>query len=225
MAQTTSDLWKSLIRNNNVSREYAFDINGIWYGEDSEVSHNSTGELFTKFGIGNASSKALNLVIETNEIPKGATIKRYVRLVSGDQVSEWLPKGVFYTNRRSEKDGIWTIEAFDALRKTTPKYVQEGVQEEWPQQADKVVESIANRIGVAIDSRTVIDPAIMVEYPDDRTMQAVLANIAAAHIGNFIMSDAGELLLVPLLSIPAETSLLVNEDGDYISFGGVRIRV
>ena len=50
-------------------------------------------------------------------------------------------------------------------------------------------------------------------------------DIAAAHGGNWHMSDAGRLRLVPLLSAPAESSLLVTEHGDAILFGGVRILV
>lgn len=46
-----------------------------------------------------------------------AEIRRYIRLVNGDRSSEWLPKGVFYVNRRSWEDGLWSIEAYDAMLK------------------------------------------------------------------------------------------------------------
>lgn len=225
MAQATSDLWKALIRDKNTRREFKFEINGVTYSEDAEISHAVSGGLYESFGFGNASAASLNLVVEAENIPKGATIKRFVRLVLGNQVTEWLPKGVFFTNRRSEDDGLWTIEAFDALRKAAVPFIQEGGQEEWPQSATDVVSKIALRMGVTVDARTVIDPTVMVDYPDDRTMQTVLAHIAAAHFSNWIMSDAGELWLVPLLSEPAATSLLINEHGEYITFGGVRIIV
>ena len=39
MAQTTSALWQTLIRDRNTVREYAFDVGGVWYGSDAEVSH------------------------------------------------------------------------------------------------------------------------------------------------------------------------------------------
>lgn len=225
MAQTTSALWKALIRDRNARREFKFEINGVTYSDDAEVSHTVSGGLYETFGFGNAAVASLNLVLEADDIPKGATIKRFVRLVLDDQETEWLPKGVFFINRRSEDDGLWTIDAFDAMRKAAVSFIQEGEQEEWPQSATDVVSKIALRMGVSVDSRTKIDSSIMVDYPDDRTMQTILAHIAAAHFANWTMSDAGELWLVPLLSAPDETSFLIDEHGDFITFGGVRIVV
>ena len=54
-------------------------------------------------------------------------------------------------------------------------------------------------------------------------MREVLAEIAVANAGNWIITDAGKLLLVPLNSIPAETHYLVTEYGYAITFGGTRI--
>ena len=66
----------------------------------------------------------------------------------------------------------------------------------------------------------------MIEYPtNNRQIRDELAAIAAAHGGNFIMSDVGELLLAPLISIPEKTKYLVTEHGSAITFGGVRILV
>lgn len=225
MAQTTSQLWKQLIRDRNTRREYMFEINAVPYGEDAEISHRVSGGLYEKFGIGNAAAATLNLVIEAPDVPRGAEIRRYVRLVLEEQTTEWLPKGVFYTNRRSESEGIWTVEAFDALRKAAVPYVLEGEQEQWPQPVTAVVASIIKRMGVELDERTVLDESILVGHPGTRTMQTVLCHIAAAHAGNWIMTDAGKLRLVPLISAPPETSYLVDQNGDCITLGGVRILV
>lgn len=223
--QETSEVWKRLIRDGNTKREFAFDINGVWYGNEAEVSHRVTGEMFGTFGVGNVCTAKLDAVFEINEIPARAKIQRFVRLVNQDEVSEWLAQGVFYVKRREEADGLWTVEAYDALRGTGGMYVTDEVQEEWPQAADTVVEKIAQRLGVAIDTRTTISATYMVEHPNDRTIEEVLSAIAAAHFGNFIMSDAGELRLVPLLCLPPETNYLVDEHGDAITLGGVRILV
>lgn len=232
--QNTSDLWKRLIRQHNTQREFAFEINGEWYGSEAEISHHVTGELFERFGVGNVCTAKLEAVFEVDEIPANAEIRRYVRLVSGDteECSEWLPQGVFYVKRRAESDGIWSIEAYDALRRTGGKYVREVDEEEWPQPADVIVEKIARRMGlvdaddnVLLDARNAINPHYMVESPGDRIVAEVLSAIAAAHFGNFIMSDAGKLRLVPLLGLPAETNYLVDEHGDPIVLGGVRILV
>ena len=105
MAQMTSKLWKSLWRMPNTEREYKFEINGVEYGPDQEVEHSYSNGLFEDFGIGNAYTASLKISLFADNIPKAASIKRYVRLKNGTQVSEWIPKGTFFTNRRSEDDG------------------------------------------------------------------------------------------------------------------------
>lgn len=225
MAQTTSELWRKLYEAKNTEREYAHEINGVWYGDGAEVASSVKNELFETFGIGRATSAQLSLEILADDIPKGAEIKRCVRLVNGAEVSEWLPKGTFYAASRDEDDGYWTIEAFDAMTKANAKYLPDEINDTWPKPMPDVVAEIAANIGVEIDSRTVINPAYMLQMPIGYTQREILAHIAAAHGGNFIISDAGALLLVPLLSAPAETSYLINEHGSAIVVGGVRIVV
>lgn len=227
MAQTTSDLWKSLLQMNNTRAEYAFDINGEWYGPEAEVEHSSEAMLFSEFGFGNAPIGALGLSLYADDIPRGAQIKRYIRLVNGDQVSEWLPKGVFWANRRAEDDGYWTIEAFDGMRRAEKVWEPDQTLT-FPMQMPDAVEHIAALMGVPIDPRTMVllNSAYTIDYPtSEQTYRQTLCWIAAAHGGNFIMSDAGELRLVPLLSAPAATNYLVDERGNAITFGGVRILV
>ena len=87
---------------------------------------------------------------------------------------------------------------------------------------------------MGIDSRTQLNPAYTIDYPasdpdsesgDFYSIRQELQWIAAAHCGNWIITDVEELLLVPLLSAPAETHYLVTEHGDAITLGGVRIYV
>ena len=81
-------------------------------------------------------------------------------------------------------------------------------------------------MGVNLDKRTVLNSAYTIDYPaNDYTVRNELCFIAAAHGGNWIITDAGDLLLVPLLSMPAETNYLITEYGDAITFGGVKILV
>jgi hypothetical protein len=237
MAQTTSDLWKTLWRANGTTKEYKWEINGETYGADAEVSHSVTSELYSEFGIGNAYCATLSLDIIADNIPKDAVIKRYVRLVgggtvtSGDaimdmtgQTSEWLPKGVYYLNTRSVDGDYWTIEAYDAMKKAEVKFLDEGDPGEWGRSASDVVDEIAERIGVELDSRTTLID-YTVSYPNDLTMREILCHIAAVNGGNWIITDAGKLYLVPLLSAPTETNYLVDEYGDAILIGGDRILV
>lgn len=225
MAQNVSELWKTLWNMNGTRREYAFTINGTWYGDGDVVERKSDSALYEDHGIGNAYIASLTLELYADDIPKGAEIKRFVRLVNGEQVSEWLPKGVFYANRRQEDDGYWQIEAFDAMRKAAIKWVP-NQSLKFPMTMPEAVAEFARIMGVTIDSRTVLNSAYTIDYPaNDWTIRDELGFIAAAHGGNFVMSDVGELLLIPLISIPESTHYLVTERGDAITFGGVRILV
>ena len=87
-------------------------------------------------------------------------------------------------------------------------------------------EEFARIIGVPLDDRTVLNPNYTIDYPaNEYTIRDELCFIAAAHAGNWIITDANELYLVPLISAPDETRYLVEEYGDAITFGGDRILV
>lgn len=225
MAQATSELWKTLWRTRNTVKEYKFEIGGVEYGPEVEVEHTCSNGVFEDFGFGSAYTASLTLGLFADSIPRGATIRRYIRLKNGAQVSEWLPKGVFFTNRRAEDDGYWSIEAYDAMRKA--EVVWEPDQSlEFPMTMPSAVNEFCRIMGVTLDSRTVLNQAYTIDYPaNDYTIRDELCFIAAAHAGNWIITDVGDLYLVPLLSAPAETNYLVEEYGGAITFGGDRILV
>lgn len=225
MAQQTSALWKELCRDRNTRKEYAFAINNVWYGPEAEIGHSVEAALYDQFSIGNAMAATLSLDLYADEIPRGAEIKRYVRLVNGNKSSEWLSKGVFYVNRRSCEDGRWSIEAYDAMLKADIAWTpRQGFT--FPATMEQAAADIALSMEVELDERNVFQPYTMDKYPDGEYMRRdALRDIAAAHGGNFIMSDKGKLRLVPLISFPADSNYLVTEYGDAILFGGVKIIV
>ena len=177
------------------------------------------------FGIGNAYTASLTLRLFADNIPRAATIKRYIRLRNGSQVSEWLPKGTFFTNTRSVDDGYWTIDAYDSMRKA--ETVWEPDQSlEFPMTMPDAVAEFCRIMDVTLDSRTALNANYTIDYPaNDYTIRNELCFIAAAHGGNWIVTDEGKLYLVPILSAPPETNYLVEEYGDAITFGGDRILV
>lgn len=233
MAQQTSALWKTLWRERGTTREYQFDVAGTIYGPEAEVSHKVDSGLYDTFGIGNAAMATLTLSLFVESIPRGACIKRYVRLRNGERVSEWLPKGVFYANRRSEEDGYWTIEAFDAMRRAEQPWEprQDLV---FPMTMPDAVAEFMRIMGTRLDPRTQLNPAYEIDHPSSDqnsetgeyySIRQHLQWIAAAHGGNWIVTDKGEFRLVPLISAPPETNYLVTEHGDAITLGGVRLLV
>lgn len=221
--QNVSALWATLWEMPDTEIEYRFTINGTVYGKESEVSHSVERELYREFGIGNATGATLNLELFADDIPRGATIVRECRLVNGNQASEWIPKGTFYTNSRSESDGFWRIEAIDAMKKADT--VWEPLDSDvFPMLMRTAVEYACQIMGVTLDERSVIS-GYSVDFPaNDQTWRQTLQYIAAASLGNFIITEANKLRLVPLISA-APAALLVNENGDAITFGEVGILV
>lgn len=225
MGQTTSALWRELLHKPGTEREYKFDVAGTEYGKDAEVSHSVESQLFEEFGIGNACCATLKLALYVNNVPRAATIKRYLRLVNGSQATDWIPKGVFFTNRRFCDGDYWELEAYDAMRKAD--VVWEPDQSlNFPMTMPDAVNIFCQLMGVKLDSRTVLNSSYTIDYPaNDYTIRNELCFIAAAHGGNWIITDAGKLLLIPLLSMPTETNYLITEAGNAITFGGLRILV
>ena len=225
MAHATSELWKTLWRTKNTVKEYKFEINDVEYGPEEEVEHTYSNGIFEDFGFGNAYTASLTLSLFTDNVPRAATIKRYIRLRNGDQVSEWLPKGTFFTNTRSDDDGYWTIEAYDSMRKAEVVWTPDQSLE-FPLSMPAAATEFSRILGVELDPRTVLNGKYTIDYPaNDYTIRNELCFIAAAHGGNWIITDENKLYLVPLLSAPAETNYLVEEYGDAITFGGDRILV
>ena len=236
--QNTSDLYKSIRDNPLCSAETRATIAGVLYEQDRLSPPETSGSLFPdgKPSVGNCISRQLDLTIfpAGRTIPRMAEIKLETRLVIKDtltedilQASEWIPKGTFYIDTREtdKVTGVMTIHGYDAMLKAEQMLLTETTEDDWPKPMDEVVEEIAKRMGVTVDSRTVISHTMMVGYPLEYTMREVLGYIAAAHCGNWIITDAGEIRLITLNCIPPETSYLVDEDGYAITFGGVRIIV
>lgn len=233
MALKTSELWKTLWNKKNTRKEYGFDINGTLYGPEEEVEHSVDNGLFEELSIGNAACAKLTISFFADNVPRGAKIQRFVRLVNGGQVSEWLPAGVYFTNRRSEEDGYWTVEAFDVMRKAESHW-EPDQSLTFPLPSPQAVADFCRIMGCELDPRTTLNPAYTVEYPTSDpesetgeyySIRQELQWIAAAHGGNWIVTAEGKLLLVPLGEEPEETNYLVAETGQAIQIGGVVILV
>lgn len=225
MGQTTSALWHDLLHKPVTEREFKFVINDVEYGKDAEVSHSVESQLFEEFGIGNACCATLKLAVIADNIPRAATIKRYLRLVNGAQATAWIPKGEFFTNKRSRDGDCWEVEAYDAMRKADVVW-EPSNSLTFPMSMPTAVNLFCQMMGVKLDKRTALNSAYTIDYPaNDYTVRNELCYIAAAHGGNWVITDEGKLRLIPLLSAPTETNNLITEHGDAITFGGVRILV
>ena len=232
---SVSDLWRTLLASPGHRKEVKLVIAGVTYGEDKIVdgSLRIDGGLYSDFGIGNCCARQIDFEIyPQGTIPRQAKIEIYMRLRLGEQVSEWIPKGVFFfsTRKTDRITGVLSVHGYDSMLKAEQTWIDGGYDgKEWPMPALTVVNDIAKRMGVSVDSRTELNAAFPVQYPvdseGDMTMREALSRVAVSNAGNWTITDEGKLLLVGLNSMPAETNYLITEGGSAITFGGVRILV
>lgn len=232
---TVSDLWQQMLADPAHAVEAKLRIAGEEYGEDQIVRKSLMvyGGLYSTFGIGNCCARQIDFdIYPQGTIPRQAKIEVYMRLRLGEQVSEWIQKGVFFfsTRKTDRVTGVLSVHGYDAMLKAEQTWLDSSYDAEtWPMPVWAAVNDIAARMGVAVDSRTQLNAAFPVQYPvdseGDMTMREALSRVAVANAGNWIITDEGKLLLVGLNSMPKETNHLVTETGSAITFGGVRILV
>ena len=180
--------------------------------------------LFDKLSVGNACSAELDISIwPISTIPKMAKLVPWVR---EDDTSSWTKLGDFYIYTREITDELMHIVAYDSMMRAEQIWIPDQSLE-FPMSMVNAVNTIAGIMDIGIDSRTQINSSYTIDYPaNDYTLRDVLGYIAAANVGNWIITASGQLLLVPLFSsMPVETNYLIDERGNSITFGGVRIIV
>lgn len=227
----TSELYQTLLRDPRHRKEMKVNIAGTDYGEDALLYLETSGGVFKEPDIGNCASRQIDLTLRApGEIPRSAELRVFVRLVLGDEASEWIPKGMFFisTRKLDKVSGVLDIHGFDAMRRAGDVWDIDPYAN-WPMSQQEAAADIARQMGVELDPRTVLSRDFPVAYPvdenGDMAMQDVLEGIAVCNAGNWVITDEGKLLLLRLGDIPPETSYLVTEHGRAITLGGVRILV
>ena len=231
---STSAKYKEILKNPRHWKETRLNIAGVDYME-ADIIYASIPQsgIFSTFDIGNCVSRELDIqIFPKGSIPRQAKIQAFVRLVLDSDFSEWIPQGTFFIRTRAKDSltGALSITAFDSMLKADEAWLNEQYDfSNWPMSQTDAVKDIAYRIGVEIDPRTALSDKFPVDYPvdenGDMTMREVLSGIAISNAGNWTITLEGKLLLLKVADIPPETNYLVNEDGDAITFGGVRIIV
>ena len=213
--QEVSNNWAAIFASDSHWCEYRIIIDGTEYLKTNIQPFTINRALFQdELSIGNCYAARLNItIIPQGSIPRMAEIEvfmrlaRYNRVAATNEYTGWIPKGVFYFDtREASASGLWlAVDAYDAMMKAEQSYLGDVTTDEWPKPEDEVLAEICARMDIEIDERTIIQPYYMVDYPNDLTMREVLGHIGVAHGGNWIVTDAGKLRLVPLVSIPGET--------------------
>lgn len=203
--QTTSTLYKRIL-----NWEHSFESKVTISGNDvtdgiMSMSIERLGLKSNAPGVGGAVSAVLDvkLVEPGFTIPKMAEIVVQTRATNGTEYSEWLTMGTFYIDTREHnKDSSHlstvTIRAYDKMLMFQKMFPQTTLS--FPAKDIDVVNAIAAHVGATVDSRTtaLVTKAYLIKNPTLYTMREVLASIAAAYAGNFVISPSGQLLLVPI---------------------------
>lgn len=228
--QETSELYKRLLRTRGHRKEIALEVAGELYDENRIIGLHTYSRLFrnNQMEVGCAVAKELRCTLRLpGDIPEAAELKPMYRLRYGDEVSEWVQKGVYYIYTRdpNEKQKTVTIVAFDAMVRGDARWVPDQSLE-FPMPMRTAALIIAELMGVELEDPETVSEVYTIDYPaNDWTQRNILQFIAAAHGGNATMTDLGKLRLCGLNELPQETHYLVDNYGSAITFGGVRILV
>lgn len=225
---TVSDLFNQIFENPGHWTEVKLNIAGQEYTQSNIISVSISGGLFDSPGIGNVNARQIDMeIIPIGTIPRQAQIQVFARVCVDNLQSEWIPKGVFFFSTREldKVSGILTVTGYDAMLKAENVWLNEDyVYDNWPMPQEAAVADIAQRMGIEVDSRTVLSDDFPVEYPVDEdgdlTMREALSFIAVSDAGNWIITDEGKLRLIRFGDIPEQAGYLVTEYGQPIQFAG-----
>lgn len=207
-----------------MSYEYQVSVAGVMYGMGDIQSVNITHPLFDKLSVGNATSAELTMSFWPSvEPPRMAEIIPYEREAGTE---EWYQLGVFYIDTRTRKRDLLSVVAYDAMLRAEDLWPTSAYGP-FPMRMTDAVEKARTEMELELDLRTNINPAYTIPQINlNDSMRNVLCYIAAANGGNWIITNEGKLLLVPLFgSMPEETHYLITNEGEPIVIGGVRILV
>lgn len=244
--QTTSQTYKNIVAAGGYQSIVRATISArdgtgaVVYQMNEMTECRVTGSMFSEdLSIGNCIARQLDITFwpKTAKIPRPAKIVLELAVTNGTQTSEYIPKGTFYSYDRSydEVTGELSITAYDGFVKTSGTFADiVDPLDNWPVPMTDAVDYILDLMGdeegvpMELDSRTVINTGADYAVPKnaDYTVREVLSHIAAAHGGNWVITDANELRLVRLDEAVFVPGLLTDENGDPLVFpDGMRIVV
>lgn len=217
-------------------------IAGADYGAAYIVSMQTHRALFeSEPSVGNCVSGELEatLLVGNVAIPRNAKVVPYVKEDNG----AWKKKSEFfiYSREKDHVSGALKITAYDAIFKAEDQYLHPGELGQWPRTDKSVMQEIASRTGTAVCAESLqrMNKGYQIQFPgitiegessteyevDGTTMRQMAGRVASMYAGNWIIDNNGEWRLIVLGDVPVITNYMVEEHGDVILIGGVRILV
>lgn len=215
---STSASYNSIFADRKHAVEWKITVNGTDYEKDKIAASAGGGDSRPKLKrallsgndptIGECVAATFSCAIfeASSAVPRMATVVPAYRLVLGSTESEWITLGTFYIDTRQvdKATGALLLTCYDRMLVADgaggATYADLTGFDEWPQSQSAVVSEIASIMGITVDSRTSIGSGdgYMVDYPNDLTMREVLGYIGVANAGNWTITPANTLRLVPL---------------------------
>ena len=215
----TSELYKEIVADRFHKVECKLLIDGVEYGENALVSVETENNLFAEEApsCGNAVSGTITAKLRTPNtiIRTKAKIELFARVSSGDLVSEWIPKGVYFLDTREKQktkngeDTIIVLDGFDAILMGEQEYIPSG---DWPKSDAEVIEEMCWILGVECVWRP--DKNFPIQKPIGYSVREIIGYIAAMYGGSVNMDDSGKLKFVGLRQ---------NQNGHEVVFSGLSV--
>lgn len=199
----TSELYKEIVADRFHKVECKLLIDGVEYGENALVSVETENNLFAEEApsCGNAVSGTITAKLRTPNtvIRTKAKIELFARVTSGDLVSEWIQKGVYFLDTREKQkakngeDTIIVLDGFDAMLFGEQDYTPSG---NWPKSDAEVVGDMCWLLGVECAWHP--DRNFSISEPVGYSVREILGYIAAMYGGSVTINDSGKLQFIGL---------------------------
>ena len=216
--QTTSSTYQTLLAGNHRKETRLIINDNLIFGEESLCSLSMSGALFGSdtLSFGGCVSREIRVKFYpgSTTIPRMAKLQPQIRLTNGTTTSEWIPKGTFYIDTREydKETGTLTLTGYDAMLKAEATYIPAGEVGRWPLPMSTVASEICTLLGLTMDSRTSVRSDYVMQLPTGYSMREVLGGIAAAHAGNWIITDAGKLRLIKATDMISASTVTVGRN-------------
>lgn len=203
--------------------EYRLVINdNDTYNQDQLINGTLTESLFGKFGMGNFVSKTLEISFlkKLISIPRSAKLAVECRISDGNEWSEWIPKGTFFTDTRKTQYGMLSLRAYDSALKANAVFIKTG---EWAEiTALALYEELCESIGVLQDANTVAlitaNNYTLAEAPDigeeGTTIGEMFSYLGTLYGGNWTIDETMHMKLVQINGITYYYEYDASEDLD-----------
>ena len=215
----TSELYQEIVADRFHKVECKLLIDGVEHGENTLVSVETENNLFAEEApsCGNAVSGTITAKLRTPNtvIRTKAKIELFARVTSGDLVSEWIQKGVYFLDTREKQkakngeDTIIVLDGFDAILMGEQEYIPSG---DWPKSDAEVLDEMCWILGVECVWRP--DKNFPIQKPIGYSVREIIGYIAAMYGGSVTMDDSGKLKFVGLRQ---------NQNGHEVVFSGLSV--